>query len=175
VRTKASPFDRWNAGQGKIPEAAQRGVGLFAGKARCALCHFGPNFTDNTFHNISTSLPDENGVRPDEGRARVTGLAADGGKFLTPSLRQVTLTSPYFHNGSAFGLLDVLNHLDGGAAADPNHDPLVGTPLGLTAAERTDIVAFLHTLRSPAIILRGPTGDLCTDADVATLRARLPK
>jgi cytochrome c peroxidase len=125
VRTKASPFDRWNAGQGKIPEAAVRGVALFTGKARCVFCHTGPNFTDNNFHNVSTSLPDENGNRPDEGRARVTGLAADGGKFLTPTLRQVTLTSPYFHDGSAFGLLDVVNHLSSGADADPNHDPLV--------------------------------------------------
>ena len=175
VRTKASPFDRWNAGQGKIPEAAVRGVALFTGKARCVLCHTGPNFTDNNFHNISTSLPDENGDRPDEGRARVTGLPADGGKFLTPTLRQVTLTSPYFHDGSAFGLLDVVNHLSSGADADPNHDPLVGTPLGLTASEKADIVALLHTLRSPSIVLRGPTGDLCTDADVAALRARLPR
>lgn len=175
VRTKASPFDRWNAGNGKIPDAAIRGVELFTTKARCMLCHTGPNFTDNSFHNLSTSLPDVNGHRPDEGRARVTGLASDGGKFLTPSLRQVSLTSPYFHNGSSFGLLDVLNHLNDGAGADPNHDPLVGTPLGLTEAEKADISAFLHTLRSPSIILRGPTGDLCNDADVATLRAHLPE
>ena len=174
IRTKASPFDRWNARQGKIPEAAVRGVALFTGKAHCVLCHTGPNFTDNSFHNVSTSLPDANGNRPDEGRARVTGLAADGGKFLTPSLRQVTLTSPYFHDGSAFGLLDVLNHLDAGAGEDPNHDPVVGTPLGLTDGEKADISAFLHTLRSPSIVLRSPTGDLCTDADVAALRAHLP-
>lgn len=60
-------------------------------------------------------------------------------------------------------------------ARDPNHDPLVGTPLGLTEDEKADLSAFLHTLRSPSIVLRGPTGDLCTDADVAALRARLPK
>jgi cytochrome c peroxidase len=175
VRTKPSPFDRWNARDGKISDAAVRGVALFTGKARCSLCHTGPNFSDNSFHNLSTSVPDANGRRADEGRARVTGLPEDGGRFLTPSLRQVTLTSPYFHNGSTFSLLDVLNHLNAGAGADPNHDPLVGIPLGLTEEEKADIAAFLQTLRSPSIVLRGPTGDLCTDADVAALRAKLPK
>jgi cytochrome c peroxidase len=175
VVTGPAPFDRWNARRGKIPEAAERGVALFAGKARCALCHYGPNFTDGAFHNVSTSVPDATGHRADEGRARVTGRPEDGGKFLTPTLRQVVLTEPYFHDGSAFGLADVLNHLDAGAGADPNHDPSVGTPLGLTPAEKADIAAFLQTLKSPSVVLRGPTGQLCNDADVAKLRRSLPR
>ena len=175
VATRPAPFDRWNARRGTIPEAAVRGVALFVGKARCALCHFGPNFTDNAFHNVSTSLPDVAGHRPDEGRARVTGREEDRGKFLTPTLRQVVLTEPYFHDGSAFGILDVLNHLDKGAAADPNHDPLMGTPLGLTPAEKSDLAAFLQTLKGPSVILRGPNGQLCNDGDIAELRRNLPR
>ena len=175
VVTRPAPFDRWNARRGKIPAAAERGVALFVGKARCALCHTGPNFTDGDFHNVSTSVPDASGGRADEGRARVTGRAEDGGKFLTPTLRQVVLTEPYFHDGSAFGILDVLTHLDAGAGEDPNHDPRVGTPLGLTAGEKADIAAFLQTLKSPSVVLRAPTGQLCNDADVAELRRQLPR
>jgi cytochrome c peroxidase len=176
VVTRPAPFDRWNARRGKIPEAAERGVALFAGKARCALCHFGPNFTDGDFHNVSTSLPDPTtGQRPDEGRARVTGREEDRGKFLTPTLRQVVLTEPYFHDGSAFGIADVLDHLDAGAGADPNHDSRLGTPLGLTDRDKADIAAFLQTLKGPSVVLRGPTGQLCNDADVAELRRHLPR
>jgi cytochrome c peroxidase len=173
--TRDAPFDRWNAGRGTIPEAAERGVALFVGKAGCVRCHVGPNFTDNGFHNIGTSPPRLDGTRADEGRARVTGDPADGGKFLTPTLRQVVMTSPYFHDGSALTLADAIDHLDAGTGADPNHDPLVGTPLGLTATEKYEIFAFLKTLRSPPTIARGPTGRLCSEEAVATLRAALPR
>jgi cytochrome c peroxidase len=175
VVTGPAPFDRWNARRGKISEAAERGVALFAGRAGCALCHVGPNFTDGQFHNVSTSVTDAGGHRADEGRASVTGRAEDGGKFLTPTLRQVVLTEPYFHDGSAAGIADVLNHLDTGAGADPNHDQRVGTPLGLTMRDKADLAAFLQTLKSPSVVLRGPTGQLCSDADVAELRRRLPR
>jgi cytochrome c peroxidase len=173
--TRKAPFERWNAGRGTIPEAAERGVALFTGKAGCVRCHVGPNFTDNGFHNISTSPPRLDGTRADEGRARVTGDPADGGKFLTPTLRQVVMTSPYFHDGSALSLADAINHLDAGTGADPNHDPMVGTPLGLTAAEKYDLYAFLKTLRSPQTIVRGPTGRLCSEDALAALRAALPR
>lgn len=173
--TRESPFDKWNQGRGRIAPEAERGVALFVGKARCIGCHLGPNLTDNDFHNISTSPPRQDGTRADEGRARVTGRPEDGGKFLTPTLRQVGMTSPYFHDGSAPTLGDVIAHLDAGAGADPNHDPQVGTPLGLTAAERYELFAFLKTLRSPPTVVRGPQGRLCDDAAVATLRANLPR
>jgi cytochrome c peroxidase len=175
IRTEPAPFDLWNQRRGKIPAAAVRGVALFTGKARCTSCHTGPNFTDNQFHNLSTSLPGPDGKRADEGRARVTGLEADRGAFLTPTLRQVVLTEPYFHDGSGASVLDVLNHLNAGAGADPNHDPLVGTPLGLTEAEKADLYAFLQTLRSEPTVARGPHGPLCNDAAVAVLRAQLPQ
>jgi cytochrome c peroxidase len=175
IVTRKSPFDRWNEGKGKIPEAAEQGVALFTGKVGCVRCHVGPNFSDGHFHNVSTSLPGPGGVRPDEGRARVTGDPADGGKFLTPTLRQIGMTSPYFHDGSGLTLAAVIDHLDAHSGDDPNHDPLVGTPLGLTAAEKFQIYSFLRTLRSPPVVVRGPTGKLCDDAAVARLRAQLPR
>jgi len=175
LATRASPFDRWNAGRGRIPAAAEQGVALFVGKAGCARCHTGPNLSDGAFHNVSSSPPRADGTRADEGRARVTGKPEDGGKFLTPTLRQVVTTSPYFHDGSALTLSDVLDHLDAKTALDPNHDPRVGQPLGLTPAEKLQLYGFLKTLRSPPVVVRGPTGKLCDDAAVAGLRARLPE
>jgi cytochrome c peroxidase len=173
--TRTTPFDRWNARRGAIPEAAERGVALFAGKAGCARCHVGANFSDGMFHNVSSSPPRLDGTRADEGRARVTGDPQDGGKFLTPTLRQITMTSPYFHDGSALSLAEVIDHLDAKTALDPNHDPLVGFPLGLTAEEKLQLYAFLKTLRGPPVVARGPTGKLCDDAAVADLRAHLPR
>jgi hypothetical protein len=59
---------------------------------------------------------------------------------------------------------------------DPNHDPRVGAPLGLTADEKFQIYAFLKTLRGPPVVVaRGPTGKLCDDDAVAALRAQLPR
>jgi len=174
VVTKPTPFDSWNAYEGKIPDAAARGVAVFVGKGGCVGCHFGPNFSDDAFHNVSTSPP-VNGVRADEGRFDVTGLEQDRGAFLTPTLRQVTMTSPYFHDGSALTLLDVVNHLDAHAADDPNHDPAVGAQLGLSDQDKADLLAFFQTLRGPATILRAPTGPLCNDAAVAAFRTTLPR
>ena len=175
IVTRPAPFDRWNQRRGSIPDAAVRGVALFTGRAGCIGCHVGPNFTDNGFHNISTSPPGPGGARADEGRARVTGRPEDGGKFLTPTLRQVVTTSPYYHDGSALTLKDVIDYLDTGASADPNHDPAVGTPLGLSDQDKADLYAFLKTLRGPPTVARGPTGRLCDDAAVAALRAQLPR
>lgn len=174
IVTRESPFDRWNAGRGTISDDAEQGIILFTGKAGCAHCHTGPNFSDGSFHNVSTSLPGPGGVRPDEGRARVTGDPADGGKFLTPTLRQVGMTSPYFHSGAAGTLADVIDHLDQDTGLDPNHDPLVGQVLGLTDVEKFQIYSFLKTLRSPPTIVRGPTGKVCDDAALAALRKQLP-
>jgi cytochrome c peroxidase len=173
--TRASPFDRWNAGRGKIPADAEAGVALFVGKAGCIRCHLGPNLSDGLFHNVSTSPPRQDGTRADEGRARVTGDPADGGKFLTPTLRQVVTTSPYFHDGGALTLSDVLEHLNTHSGDDPNHDPIVGQPLGLTAQEKFQLYQFMKTLWSPPVVVRGPTGKLCDDAAVAALRANLPE
>jgi cytochrome c peroxidase len=173
--TRPSPFDKWNARRGKISAGAERGAALFIGKGGCIRCHVGPNFSDQAFHNISTSPPRGDGTRADEGRARVTGRPEDGGKMLTPTLRQVDTTSPYFHDGAAATLGDVINHLNAGTGADPNHDPMVGTPLGLTDPEKYDLYLFLRSLRAAPTIVRGPTGKLCDDAAVTRLRAQLPR
>jgi cytochrome c peroxidase len=86
----------------------------------------------------------------DLGRYEVTEDPDDRWKYRTPSLRNVALTRPYMHNGSLSTLEDVVAFYDGGGVSHDLLDPLV-KPLGLTAQERADLVAFLRSLTSPAV------------------------
>ena len=157
--SRDAPFDRWNAGNDSAMDAsAVRGLAVFKGSGRCIVCHHGPFLSDFSFHNLSTAWRAD-GTRGDEGRFLVTGNDADRGKFLTPTLRQTYDTSPYFHDGSRPGLRDVITHLASPAvAADPNHDPVFNTPLALSNADATDLIAFIKALRAPmAAVITPPT------------------
>lgn len=147
--SRDADFDRWNAGDDSaMSDAAARGFELFRGRARCSACHYGPLFTDFAFHNVSTSPPGPNGARPDEGRYLVTGDEADRGAFLTPTLRGVYFTVPYFHDGSRSTLRAVVEHFTSAAAiADPSHDPALDAPTSLTDEEVGDVIQFLRALR----------------------------
>lgn len=142
-----APFDRWNAGDdGAMSAAAVRGLELFRGEARCIGCHSGPFFSDFDFHNLSVSPPRADGSRADEGRFLVTHREEDRGKFLTPTLRAAWDTAPYFHDGSADRLLDVVAHFSSPEVrADPNHDALVDQPL--SPDQMDDLVTFMKALR----------------------------
>ncbi|UAB89890.1 cytochrome-c peroxidase [Ruegeria sp. SCSIO 43209] len=115
-RAVNSPFDLAMRGESELPEDAQRGMQLFYGKAGCSICHSGWFQTDHKFHSIA--MPQigpgkaarfESHVR-DDGRLRVTGDAEDAFAFRTPSLRNVTLTAPYGHNGAYAQLEDIVRH-----------------------------------------------------------------
>src|SRR5438132_2797027 len=80
-----------------LTPAERHGLWIYESKGRCWRCHSGSNFTDEQFHNTGVSW----GSEPlDLGRFEVTKNDADRGKFKTPTLRAVTLTAPYMHNGS---------------------------------------------------------------------------
>jgi cytochrome c peroxidase len=137
-----SPYDRYIAGDAAaLRDEARRGLGLFGGKASCGVCHIGPLLTDEGFHN--TGVASRNGNDP--GRGRVTGRPADLGAFKTPTLREVARTAPYMHDGSIATLPEVIDFYDGGGHSNPGLDPSI-RPLGLTAAERRDLLAFLMAL-----------------------------
>jgi cytochrome c peroxidase len=94
IVSRGSRFDRYAAGDKSALTASEKdGLILFIGKAHCARCHDGPNFTDNKFHNIGIG----NG---DDGRYRITRLEEDWGAFKTPGLRNVAAHPPYMHDGS---------------------------------------------------------------------------
>lgn len=90
-----SPYDRFLRGDRKALNAeARRGADLFETKG-CASCHTGRNFTDGRFHAIALTSGRDDGV------FEKTGDPRQRGAFRTPSLRNVELTGPYLHDGSA--------------------------------------------------------------------------
>jgi len=138
--TPRTPFDDWRdrlAATGDasptpaFPAAAVRGLRLFAGRAGCAACHAGPAFSDDAPHVSLVHSLAAPGV-PDDGHP-----GGPANAFRTPGLRDVAATAPYLHDGSAARLCDALRP----HAADP------GRPVpALSAAERTDLSAFLRAL-----------------------------
>ena len=142
-RVGDAPYDRYRAGDRSALSAdAARGLSLFRGRANCSTCHIGPNFTDEQFHNTGVSWGSS-----DLGRFRVTRRAEDRGRFKTPTLRQLRLTSPYMHDGSFDNLDAVVDFYDAGGNANQWRDAELH-PLRLTALEKRDLIAFLLSLSS---------------------------
>lgn len=149
IVTGDTPFDRWMRGDAEaMPAAAKRGFVLFAGKANCAACHSGWNFTDDKFHDIG--LPTD-----DKGRADISKNGADLHAFKTPGLREIAARAPYMHHGQAPTLEAVIAHYVVGGEQRPTLSPLV-KPLALSRDDVADLVAFLHSLSSPQTTLAMP-------------------
>jgi cytochrome c peroxidase len=168
-----SPLDRYRyGGDSTALSAAQlRGLGLFAGRARCAACHtLGKEhalLTDHEFHTIGIGqarvqprLADrttrlvrlspaerDHSITSDPevaalGRFAVTLKPGDIGRFRTPTLRNVALTAPYMHDGSVPTLAQAVER-------EVYYRGLeAGRPLVLTPQEKADLVAFLEALTS---------------------------
>jgi cytochrome c peroxidase len=151
------------------------GLKLFLGKGQCLQCHSGPLFTNNEFHN--TGVPAARGQPADTGRlagarqvlqdefnclgrfsdarpeqcGEIRFLAEDNGnqlrQFRVPSLRNVAERGPYMHAGQFATLKEVVEHYNRAPAAPQGHSEL--KPLGLSAIEVGQLVAFLGTLSGP--------------------------
>jgi cytochrome c peroxidase len=154
-----SDWDRWLAthDESVISESARRGEVLFRGKAGCAQCHLGFNFTDATFdlyHNIGIGMHLSD---PDLGRYEVTGVDADRGAFKTPTMRNITQTAPYMHGGRVATLEEVIDIYDQGGMPNEWLDPKM-SPLNLTDEEKADLLAFMEALTGelPEFTLRAP-------------------
>jgi len=157
VVSNNSPFDRWLRGESKAMTPQQvNGFRLFTNpdKGNCAVCHSAPNFTDNGFHNLG--LPSFGIDEPDLGRYLIKPVKTMRGAFKTPTLRDVALTAPYFHDGSAKTLMDVVNHYEKGGVVKTNLSPNM-KPLPLTQQEKEDLVAFIEALTSPQQAVTLPT------------------
>ena len=161
-----TPFDRYAAGDSTALSASQkRGLALFrSGATGCYNCHPGPLFTNGGFERLSVNSTDN-------GRADVTGNAADRGAFKVPTLRNIALSAPYMHDGSLPTLEAVLDmYATGkGMRAGPEARP-AGTlsrfirPFELSSVERTDLVNFLYAL----------TDESSTPLVPASVPSRLP-
>jgi cytochrome c peroxidase len=180
-----APIDRFLAGDAKaISAEAQRGWELYNGKARCNTCHGHvsviPLFTDDLYHNVGVAAKDVNfeelarrlESHPEDlaklshepglnqlGRFLVTKERKDIGAFKTPQLRNVALTAPYMHDGSEQTLADVIEFYDRGGDPNPWLDGGM-RPLGLTAQEKSDLVALLETFTSDDLEKFEPLGAL---------------
>jgi hypothetical protein len=110
---------------GGDPAAIARGQALFVGTAKCSSCHMLPTFTDA---NVRLHPPTESGTDPGYALRSATKM------YRTTPLRGLAFHPPYFHDGSAATLLDVVNHYN------------TVFNLGLTTQQKADLAAYLRTL-----------------------------
>ncbi|HEY8506745.1 MAG TPA: cytochrome c peroxidase [Steroidobacteraceae bacterium] len=145
--TVNTPYDRYAHGDDTaMSESAKRGRLLFIGRAKCAECHSGEDFTSERFRNIG--LYDGERYK-DRGRGAVTGRKEDDGQFKIPSLRNVAVTAPYMHDGSFRTLREVIDYYDDPDKVVPRpigRDKTMPDRLGLTEQEKQDLEAFLLAL-----------------------------
>ena len=138
-----SPVDRFRAADVRfLNDKAKTGLWIYESKGRCWRCHVGPNFSDESFHN--TGIGAKAGV-PEEGRFKITKKDEDRGRFKTPTLRGLTLTAPYMHDGSIATLEDVVAFYRRGGEKNTHLDEAL-EPIDLTDDEATALTAFLKAL-----------------------------
>lgn len=165
------PFDRYAKGdKNALSDAQKRGMALFNGQAGCIQCHNGALASDQKFHDLG--LPDFEGFKNDplyqvthrwehyqkgvsEQKYRAADMdyglyfrtknPKDIGKFRTPSLRELKYTAPYMHNGVFATLAEVVDFYNAGGGQSPNKSDKL-KPLGLTAQQKSDLIAFLDAL-----------------------------
>lgn len=146
-----SKYDKWKRNEGATLTTDEiEGLHLF--QQKCGSCHSSDLFTDLKFHN--------NGIKDnfniDSGRAHITQLQQDVGKFKTPSLRNLQYTKPFMHDGSFSTLEQVLEHYNSGiknsATLDSalQHNSTLGIPM--TTVEQQKIILFLRTLNDEQFI-----------------------
>jgi len=141
--TPNAPFDKFVQGKGDISKAAKRGMKIVA-DIGCTSCHSGPLFTNNEFMVFQYGK--------DSGVKAVTGKADDDHAFRVQSWRNVAMTAPYFHDGSAATLEDAVVSM-----------AKIQLDTKLSKRDVNDIVAFLETLTGeiPQVVypvLPRPTG-----------------
>lgn len=146
-----SAFDRWIEGdEGAISDAAKRGFLLFNGDARCSKCHSTWRFTDDSFHDIGLKSEDIG-----RGQFAPPSVTIMQHAFKTPTLRDVRMSGPYMHDGSMQTLDAVIDHYEDGGNKRPSLSPEM-KPIKLTPGERSDLMAFLETLRGPPLQVNVP-------------------
>ncbi len=160
-------YDKFAAGdKAALSDAEQRGYDLFMGKAACMACHTPPEFTTamvidgGAFFNVGIGT-DEPEAEVDAGRGAITTKPEDWGAFKPPSLRNISRSAPYFHNGSVATLDDAVKLMANGGIANKNKTTLLADR-ALTDNERADLVAFLGALDCGGSIV--PTPSFATPA-----------
>lgn len=127
-----------------LTQQEERGLDIFFGVGNCNHCHSDVLLTDNFFRNNGLDLA------PEPGLYNTTGKDTDRGRMKVPSLRNVTLTAPYMHDGRFKTLGEVIDFYSTSLhQKSPNVDEHIipmGRGLFLTDGQKADLIAFLHTL-----------------------------
>ncbi len=144
-------WDRHQAGDATaMNDAQKRGLATFQGKAGCIACHTPPFFSsaysgEGTYFNVGVGTDGKAEADVDVGRMSVTKNEADWAAFKVPTLRNVSKTPPYFHDGHTASLKDAVKLMASGGVKNKNLTPLM-VDKALTDAEVDDIVSFLGAL-----------------------------
>jgi cytochrome c peroxidase len=150
-------FDRYIRGEGKLDLDEIAGFNLFAGKAKCATCHFIPLTNGTVPPNFDRSESEVLGVPGknkkidiDFGKFDLTKAEVNRYSFKTPTIRNSALTAPYMHNGVYKTLEEVVDfYNDGGGSGLGFNLPNQTLPtdkLNLTPLEKKQLIAFMKTL-----------------------------
>lgn len=137
----SSRFDQFKRAKTQLTENEMKGWELFkSAKLNCIQCHNGFNFTNYAFEN--------NGLYEnyqDSGRALITGKKSDLAKFKVPSLRNISITHPYMHNGSINTLEEVIDHYASGGKNHLSKSALI-KGFVISSEEKRALILFLKTL-----------------------------
>jgi len=158
-----APLDKYLKGERTALSAeARKGYNIFINKGKCIECHYGANLSDDLFHALNVPenpdhekdpritatrrfvakvyhYGDYKNLTEDPGRYLITKDKKDWKAFRTPTLREVSKTAPYMHNGSFAGLDEVINFFNQGGGKGNT----ALKPLGLSEEEKRDLKTFL--------------------------------
>lgn len=161
--SKNAPIDRYLRGdKTALSEEAKKGLEIFKGKARCIECHYGAYMTDEKFHALMVpenpryendpkfivtrryvakinKFPGYMDIKEDLGRYFKTKNKRDYRAFKTPSLREISKTAPYMHNGIFKTIDEVIEFFNKGGGQGNK----VLKPLNLTEDEKKALKTFL--------------------------------
>ena len=148
IQSYNTKYDKVKRGEDSFTVSEKLGYTTFL--THCNSCHKEPLFTDNSFRNNGIG---ENDKLKDKGRMAITGNPADSLKFKVPSLRNVTLTGPYMHDGRMYSLNKVIEHYRTGINfSQPTLDTLLRKKIVITNQEKVDLLSFLMALKDDTMI-----------------------
>lgn len=142
-----SKYDKVKLGKEQFSAQEKNGYKLFL--SNCNVCHTEPLFSSYQFANNGLSIDES---IEDIGKIRITHKSSDSLKFKIPSLRNLSYTYPYMHDGRFTKLNQVLNHYTKGIKQSPTLATELRNGINLTANEKVDLITFLLTLNDDQFV-----------------------
>lgn len=175
--SRNAPIDKYLDGyEGALSAEAKKGLKIFTGKGKCAECHDGVALSDNKYHSLNVPenvafekdprvaaarrfvakfnhFEEFRTLKEDPGRYLITKEDSDWKAFRTPTLREISRTAPYMHNGIFETLDEAIEFFDRGGGSGNS----ALKPLGLTQEEKKVLKVFLiEALTGDTIELKHP-------------------